>query len=131
MITFAKIWYGDNIVSIESDGACAVELYYKGEPYMSTILNHRIGENKILIWNEYDKTFPDGRLFTYGGSLKIIRATAIDWDLNTVIAKLTIENIHLWPLMKGDWATSGKWDSYRRGFGGVDGGISSGVSSRY
>ena len=131
MITFAKVWYGDNTVSVESDGACAIEFAYRGTPYINTRQEYRIGGNKILFWNKYDETFLDGSLFTYGGSLKILKATAIDWDLNTVTAKLYIENIHLWQLMGGDWATSGKWDSHKRGFGGHNGGISRGSSSGY
>ena len=103
MLTRAKIWYGDKEVRLESDGVCALEIYYTGNPIIKTDLRHKQGSRKILIWNNYDDLFIDETLFSYGGKLKILRVTAIDWGLNIVNASLNIENVHLWELIKSDW----------------------------
>jgi len=116
MLTTAKIWYGDSEVRFESDGACALEIYYTGNPRINTNLKHKKGSRKILIWNDYDNLFTNETLFTYVGKLKILRVKAIDWDLNIVSAELNIENVHLWDLINSDWDYLGQWTGLRRGY---------------
>ena len=116
MLTRAKIWYGDREVRLESDGVCALEIYYTGNPRIKTDLQYKQGSRKILIWNNYDDLFIDETLFSYGGKLKILRVQAIDWDLNIVSAELNIENVHLWELIKSDWDYLGQWTGLRRGY---------------
>tara|TARA_Y100000296_G_scaffold76977_1_gene98111 strand:- start:95 stop:445 length:351 start_codon:yes stop_codon:yes gene_type:complete len=116
MLTRAKIWYGDREVRLESDGVCALEIYYTGNPRIKTDLQYKQGSRKILIWNNYDDLFIDETLFSYGGKLKILRVTAIDWGLNIVNASLNIENVHLWELIKSDWDYLGQWTGLRRGY---------------
>ena len=110
MLTRAKVWYGDGNVRLESDGVCGLEIYYTGNPIISTGLQHKKGSRKILIWNDYET------LFTYYGKMKILKVKAIDWDLNIINATINIENVHLWELMKNDWDYLGKWQNFRRGY---------------
>ena len=116
MLTRAKIWYGSNQVRLESDGVCALEIYYTGNPKIITNFNYRQGSNKILIWNNYDNLFTDETLFIYTGRLKILRVKAIDWDLNIVNATLNIENVHIWDLIKSNWDYIGQWTGLKRGY---------------
>jgi len=116
MLTRAKIWYGDREVRLESDGVCALEIYYTGSPRILTGLRHKKGSHKILIWNNYDNLFTDGTLFTYTGRLKILRVKAIDWDLNIVSAELNIENVHIWDLINSDWDYLGQWTGLNRSY---------------
>ena len=116
MLTRAKIWYGDEEVRLESDGACALEIYYIGSPIIKTDLQYKQGSRKILIWNNPDSLFTDETLFSYMGKLKILRVTAIDWYLNTVNASLNIENVHIWELIKSDWDYIGQWTGLNRSY---------------
>ena len=116
MLTTAKIWYGDREVRLESDGACALEIYYTGSPQIITPLRHKKGFNKLLIWTKNDELFKNQTLFLYGGKLKILRVKAIDWDLNIVSAELNIENVHIWDLINSDWDYLGQWTGLRRGY---------------
>ena len=116
MLTRAKIWYGDREVRLESDGVCALEIYYTGKPRITTNLHYKQGSRKILIWNDYDNLFTDETLFTYAGKLRILRAQTIDWDLNTVSAELNIENVHIWELIKSDWDYLGQWTGLNRSY---------------
>jgi hypothetical protein len=116
MLTRAKIWYGDKEVRLESDGVCALEIYYTGRVKIKTDFQYKQGPRKILIWNDYDNLFTDETLFTYTGGLKILRVQAIDWDLNTVRATLNIENVHLWELIKSDWDYLGQWTGLNRSY---------------
>ena len=116
MLTTAKIWYGDKEVRLESDGVCALEIYYIGNPIIKTDLQYKRGSRKILFWNDYDNLFMDETLFSYGGKLKILRVKAIDWDLNTVSAELNIENVHIWELIKSDWDYIGQWTGLNRSY---------------
>ena len=116
MLTTAKIWYGDREVRLESDGVCALEIYYTGSPIILTNFRHKKGPQKILIWNDYDNLFTNETLFVYAGELKILRVQAIDWDLNTISAELNIENVHLWELIKSDWDYLGKWIGLNRSY---------------
>ena len=116
MLATAKIWYGDGDVRLESDGACALEIYYVGNPIIETDLQYKIGPHKILIWTDYDNLFTDETLFNYTGKLKIIRVQAIGWDLNTVNATLNIENVHYWELIKSDWDYLGQWTGLNRSY---------------
>ena len=116
MLTRAKIWYGDKEVRLESDGVCALEIYYMGNPRIKNDFQYKQGPRKILIWNDYDNLFTDETLFTYTGGLKILRVQAIDWDLNTVRATLNIENVHLWELIKSDWDYLGQWTGLNRSY---------------
>ena len=111
MLTRAAIWYGNGEVRLESDGACALEIYYNGSPSLQTDLQHRQGSRKILIWNDHNNLFMDGVLFAYGGELRILRVEAIDWDLNTVNATINIENVHYWELIESDWDYIGQWSN--------------------
>ena len=116
MLTRAKVWYGDGNVRLESDGVCALEIYYTGNPKISTELQHKKGSRKILIWSNYDEVFTDEALFTYYGKMKILKVKAIDWDLNIVNASINIENIHLWELINSDWDYLGKWENFNRSY---------------
>ena len=116
MLTTAKIWYGDKEVRLESDGVCALEIYYIGNPIIITDLQYKRGLRKILIWNNYDNLFTNETLFTYVGKLKILQVQAIDWDLNTVRVELNIENVHIWELIKSNWDYLGQWTGLRRGY---------------
>ena len=116
MLTTAKIWYGDGEVRLESDGVCALEIYYTGSPRILTGLRHKKGSHKILIWNNYDNLFTNETLFTYIGKLKILRVKAIDWDLNIVSAELNIENVHIWDLINSDWDYIGQWTGLNRSY---------------
>ncbi len=116
MLTRAKIWYGDRNVRLESDGVCALEIYYTGNPIIKTDLQYKRGSRKILIWNDYENLFADEVLFTYEGKLKILRVKAIDWDLNIVNATLNIENVHIWELINSDWDYIGQWTGLNRSY---------------
>ena len=116
MLTTATVWYGDGDVRLESDGVCALEIYYAGSPNISTEFQHKKGSRKILIWNNHDKVFTNETLFTYVGKMRILRVKAIDWGLNTINAKINIENVHLWELMSSDWDYLGKWENFNRSY---------------
>ena len=118
MISTAKIWYGDREVRLESDGACALEISFMGDPkcVVNRKFNYRLGSNKLLLWANYQETYTDEILFTYAGKLKILRVVAIDWDLNTINATLNIENVHLWDLINSDWDYIGQWTGLNRSY---------------
>ena len=118
MITTAKIWYGDRDVRLESDGVCALEIFFTGNPVctVNRKFNYKLGSRKLLLWADYQETYTNETLFTYVGKLKILRVKAIDWDLNIVSAKLNIENVHLWELIKSDWDYLGQWTGLNRSY---------------
>ena len=65
MLTTANIIYGNKEVRLESDGVCALEIYYTGSPTIKTGLQYKKGSRKILIWKDYENLFADEVLFTY------------------------------------------------------------------
>ena len=75
MLTRAKVWYGDGNVRLESDGVCGLEIYYTGNPIISTGLQHKKGSRKILIWNNYDNVLTNEALFAYIGTVSYTHLT--------------------------------------------------------
>lgn len=116
MLTKAKIWYGDGEVRLESDGVCALEIIFEGNPKIRTSFKYKKGLRKFLLWNDYDEVFTDETLFKYQGKMKILRVLTMDWDLTQVSAQINIENVHLWELMRSDWDYLGKWENFNRSY---------------
>lgn len=118
MLTNAKIWYGDKEIRVESDGFCAMEIYYTGSANFGRNIpvNLKKGTRKILLWKDYDELIHNESLLYYTGKLKILKARAIDWDLNIVKVRINLENVHLWELMRSDWDYLGKWENFNRSY---------------
>ena len=118
MLTRAKVWYGDREIRVESDGFCAMEIFYTGNAKFGrkVPLNIKKGSRKLLVWKNYDDVITDDAILYYTGSLKILRVKVIDWDLNIINASINIENVHLWELMKSDWDYLDKWENFNRGY---------------
>ncbi len=116
MLTRASVWYGNSSIRVASDGFCAFEMWYIGDPiFRRTSHVHMLqGKSKLLLWVNHNKIITDSNLVNYSGSLKILKVKVSDWDLNVLHASLNIEGVDYWTYLKGNWETMDgvPWELY-------------------
>lgn len=119
-LSYANLYHGDKKVRIEANGhIMAMLLYCKNVP--KTFSKPQgwecvYNKSRILLYTEGSNLLSgDVTLFHYTNSLKVFRADIIGAESVLHRAKVNIEGVDYWRLLRGNWETmdSVHWDNYK------------------